>query len=66
MSCYKSMNKDWHEHNGLFFFDIAYCKLRSIFLEDTLDSYSTKTFPLVESAGELQFIYCEDLIIQRK
>lgn len=66
MSCYKSMNKDWHEHNGLFFFDIAYCKLCSIFLEDTLHSYSTKTFPLVERAGVLQLIYCDDLIIQRK
>lgn len=65
-SCYKAMNKDWHEHNGFFFVDIAYCKLHSIFLGDRLDSYSTETFPLVESARELQFICCEELIIQRK
>lgn len=66
MPCYKTMNKDWHEHNSLFFFDIAYCKLHSLFLGDTLDSYSTETFPLLESTGELQFICCKDLIIQRK
>lgn len=66
MSCYKAMNKDWHKHNGLFFVDIAYCKLHSIFLGDRLDSYSTETFPLVESARDLQFICCEELIIQRK
>lgn len=50
MSCYKTMNKDWHQHNGLFFFDIAYCKSHSIFLGDTLDSNCIETFPLFESA----------------
>lgn len=66
MSCYKTMNKDWHEHNGLFFFDIAYCKWHSIFLGDTPDIYSAGTLPLLESAAKVQFICRKDLIIQSK
>lgn len=66
MSCYKTMNKDWHPHNSLFFSDTAYCKSPSIFLGDAPDSYSAETFPLLESVGEPQFICRKDLIIQRK
>lgn len=60
------MNKDWHKHNGLFFFDIACCELHSIFLGDTPDSYSAEMLSLPESAAKLQFICCKDLVIQRK